>query len=341
MRMALSQSLMGLAGDKMLTTPQIREKLDPMFVNKLRVIFKQIVVNHNHMNIRISLLVSTLRGHGIEPVLLKGLGLAQYYPTPELRQCGDIDLYVREEDYEKAYDAIKPIVTSIDDKSGIWGWMHFDAKMDSIQVEVHHKADYMRSSKGDRLYRKFMLEGLSENLPSMSLREGDVSIPNPNFNAFYTFYHLWRHFSGSGVGLRQFCDWACFLHAHAGKLDLDYLRNILESLGFMRPWQVLGAFLVKEVGLPEDEFPFYDKKYLKLSDKIRKYVLKDGNFGMNLGKNNEKKGKYFLDKLISFKFHLSRNCRMFRIFPKHACQVFWYVFKTGISSIFKDLGKRK
>ena len=337
MKMALYQTQMGLIGDKLLTTPEIRQTLDPNFVNRLRIILKQIIVNHNHMNIRISLLVSTLREHKIEPVLLKGLGLAQYYPTPELRQCGDIDLYVREEDYESSYDAIKPIVTSIDDKSKIWGWMHYDAMMDTIPVEVHHKADHMRSRKTERLYKQFMLDGLSKDLPSMALREGEILTPNPNFNAFYIFYHLWRHFTGSGVGLRQFCDWACFLHAHAGKLDSDYLKNILDTLGFMRPWQVQGAFLVNELGLPQEEFPLYNEKYLKLSKKVRKYVLTDGNFGMNLGKAKEKKGKYILDKFTAFKFHISRVFRMLAIFPKHTCLVFWYMIRDGVAHIFKDL----
>ena len=38
--------------------------------------------------------VSLLRQHGIEPVLLKGFGLAMLYPNPNLRQFGDIDLFV-------------------------------------------------------------------------------------------------------------------------------------------------------------------------------------------------------------------------------------------------------
>ena len=38
--------------------------------------------------------VKLLRGHGIEPVVLKGFGLALLYPNPALRQIGDTDLFV-------------------------------------------------------------------------------------------------------------------------------------------------------------------------------------------------------------------------------------------------------
>lgn len=42
---------------------------------------------------------------GITPVLLKGLAYARAYPKPTLRQCGDIDIYVGEDSYHRAYEA--------------------------------------------------------------------------------------------------------------------------------------------------------------------------------------------------------------------------------------------
>ena len=38
--------------------------------------------------------VKLLREHSIEPVVLKGFGLALLYPNPTLRQIGDTDLFV-------------------------------------------------------------------------------------------------------------------------------------------------------------------------------------------------------------------------------------------------------
>ena len=45
---------------------------------------------------------SALEEAGIKAVLMKGLGLAQYYPAVEQRQWGDIDLYVGPEQYHPA-----------------------------------------------------------------------------------------------------------------------------------------------------------------------------------------------------------------------------------------------
>ena len=45
-------------------------------------------------------LVTLLRSHGIEGILLKGQGLARDYPVPHHRMCGDIDFYTGS-DYER------------------------------------------------------------------------------------------------------------------------------------------------------------------------------------------------------------------------------------------------
>lgn len=43
-----------------------------------------------------------LRENGVQAVLLKGQGVATLYPHPKRRQCGDIDLFVGVEQFEKA-----------------------------------------------------------------------------------------------------------------------------------------------------------------------------------------------------------------------------------------------
>lgn len=337
MKLAKAQALMGLVGDVLLTTREIREGLSPKFVERLQDIPLNSMGMHTQMNLTLQLLVMTLRKEGIEPVLLKGQGLSKYYPVPELRQCGDIDIYVGVENYEKTYDAILPIVSEIDDKAKIWNWMHFDAKIGSVMVEVHQKADYMSSRRGDIVYRDFMLNGLSKDLRPMRFGDIEVMTPSDTYNAFYVFYHLWRHFSTSGVGLRQFCDWACFLHTHVGNLDLPYLKKMLDDLGFMKPWQVFGCFLVKKLGLPEDEFPFYNPKYTGKVDKVREYVMADGNFGVNIGAGKALRHGFIHGKWISFKFHILRICRMFSIFPKHTILRVYYMIRDGLIQVLKDL----
>lgn len=341
MKLAKTQALMGLVGDVLLTRHEIRETLSPKLIEKLQDIPMTNVGMHSQMNMTLQLLVLTLRMVGIEPVLLKGQGLARYYPTPELRQCGDIDIYVGEENYEKAYDAMLTIVSEIENKSRIWDRMHYDAKIGHVMVEVHHKADEIYSRRGAKLYKEIMAAGLSKDLCPQRFGEIDVMTPNDTYNAFYIFGHLWRHFSSSGIGLRQFCDWACFLHTHVGNLDLPYLKRMLEDLDFMKPWEVLGCFLVTELGLPEEEFPFYNKKYVSKVDTVREYVMTDGNFGVNILAAQEKRRGYFHGKWVTVKYYVLRFIRMFAIFPKHTTLRFYYMLRDGMAQVYKDMRKKK
>ena len=262
LKLAKTQTLTGLVGDVMLTRSEIRESLPPSIVAKLQSIPLTYIGMHRQMNAALQVLVQTLRQNDIDQFLLKGQGLAKYYPIPELRQCGDIDIYVGEENYEKAYDALVQIVSSIDDKSNIWDLMHFHASVGSVIIEVHHRADKMYSRKKENIYKKYMIAGLSQGCSSIRCGDVDVMTPEDTYNALYIFVHIWRHFSASGVGLRQFCDWACFLHSNSDRLDLPYLRGMLQELGLLKPWQVFGCFLVKSLGLPKNEFPFYSSKYV-------------------------------------------------------------------------------
>lgn len=340
MKLAKTQALMGLVADVLLTRTEIRESLPVKFVERLQDIPMTNVGMHSQMNMTLQLLVLTLRNAGIEPVLLKGQGLSKCYPTPELRQCGDIDIYVGNEKYEKAYDAILPMSSSIEEKCRIWDTMHFDASVGAIMIEVHHQADVVYSRSGANLYKQIMGNGLSKDLVPIRFGEVDVMTPSDTFNAFYVFHHLWRHYSSSGVGLRQFCDWTCFLHTHVGKLDLPYLKKILDDLGFMKPWQVFGCFLVKDLGLPEEEFPFYNKRYVGKVDRVREYVMTDGNFGINVLSNQETRRGYIHGKWITVKYYLFRFLRMFGVFPKHTILRLYYMLRDGFAHVLKEFQLR-
>jgi hypothetical protein len=54
----------------------------------------------------IATVVGRLNDAGIEPILVKGWSMSQQYPAPLLRPAGDIDLRVREAEYEKALEVL-------------------------------------------------------------------------------------------------------------------------------------------------------------------------------------------------------------------------------------------
>ena len=341
MNLAKIQALMGLVGDVLLTRSEIRETLPSKFVERLQGIAKMSIGMNSQMNMTLQFIVTNLRNHGVEPVLLKGQGLASNYPIPELRQCGDIDLYVGAQNYAESYEILKNIVSEIDDQSCLNSdEKHYHARVGSIMIEVHRYADIHSSPTFNQIYQDYAQRGLSEELIPIQFGNVRVNTPANNFNAFYVFNHMWHHFMHGGVGLRQLCDWILFLHSRAGKLDLDYLSSLLAEMKLIKPWKTFGCIAVDYLGLPKGEFPLYESKYHKEAYKTLKRILYEGNFGQQTEFVRKPTRGYIYEKLFSLKCYIKRFFGLVVVFPYHAIQHIYYSIIEGVVRVVKDSKKR-
>lgn len=341
MKLAKAQALMGLVGYVLLTRSEIRDGLPPKFVVRLQDIPMTNIGMHSQTNKALQLVVLTLRKAGVEPVLLKGQGLARNYPIPELRQCGDIDLYVGEEDYEKVHALLVPMASEIDDLSCLSIGKHFHVKVANSLIEVHRFAEVHASLSFNKIYQEYASEGLSKDLVPINFGDVYVNTPADNFNAFYVFNHLWHHFITEGVGLRQMCDWMLFLHSRYGSLDLDYLKRLLERMDLILPWQTFGCILVDYLGMPVEEFPYYNPKFSFKGRLVLDRIMKEGNFGMETSYVRKRNHSYLYEKCFSLKCHVSRTVGLIRIFPRHTFRQFGYMISKGFRVVIKDKLKKK
>ena len=248
-----------------------------------------------HMHVAVLAEVKAkLAGAGIPFVLLKGLGCDHYYPEYGLRNLGDIDIYVGEENYGRAAEVFGC------DAAASRSPKHFSVTVQDVTVEVHRTCEILPSRRANRHFRRLAAEGLflgpaaeyrtgsdapatsngsaaeadsasgsvSSSADSGSAAEGaaaginilniggvEVRTPQDDFNAIYLFVHFFDHFLGGGCGLRQVCDWALFLHARRDSLDRNYLASALEALGLTNAWRTFGALAVRHLGLPAGSLP--------------------------------------------------------------------------------------
>lgn len=187
---------------------------------------------------------------GLHPVLQKGLAVARYYPRPELRSSGDIDLYFGE-DLDKAVRLIEAEgaeanrteaeggkgiegredreirkVREAEDKKvseakGIEGIEGREAEGISVNMMPDGSGSFVWEGIDIELHGRLLDLRSSEKLvreascggfEPTSLADG-LRVPSPEITALLLNAHILKHALGKGIGLRQLCDLAMFYHS--------------------------------------------------------------------------------------------------------------------------------
>ncbi len=339
-KMAKSQTVLGLIAHELMTRNEFADLLGSESRERLTMMVQENVFTYQRLNAVLLTIVLELRKHGIDPVLLKGQGISKYYPIPKLRQCGDIDIYVGQEKFAKACEVIGAMSTPEDHQGDIPSLKHYHTRIGRAFIEIHRYTDVYWPKRYDRVYQKISDAGMHSNLVPLDFVDAEVMTPSVDFNVFFIFNHFWHHFIADGVGLRQLCDWVRLLHVNQGKINLDYLSDVLCKMKLMKEWKVFGYIAVNTLGLPADEMPFYNPKYKKAAEKVLELIMLEGNFGKeNLRGHNRPKG-YFAGKLYSFSKRFKRNFRVLRIFPLKSIRQITKVFVCGIGVMLSDKFKK-
>ena len=225
-------------------------------------------------------LCSSLHDAGIRIWVVKGQTLAQLYPEPKSRSCGDIDFLCHPDDWEKAVAYftkehnvvfINPI-TPKDEGFSIKG----------IKYEMHRTLVMLSSPSHQRYWDTVVMDEILASDESIEICGVRVPVLPPTINALYVFAHIFGHFISEGIGLRQFCDWALVLKHYKPRIDVAQLEAHLEGIGLKKAFIGFGAILTDYLGLPYEDFPFeIPQEFHRRAGSLWKNILELGNFGKN------------------------------------------------------------
>lgn len=276
--------------------------------------------------------VNVLREHGIEPVLLKGFGLARLYPNPSLRQFGDIDLFVGLEHFHEACALLRALPNAAS-----WGveadsGRHYNVEFGDIVFEIHRVSADVVDSHEHEVYAAIEQDGLKEHPQRVDLDGLEILVPSKEFTVFFTFYHAWHHFLTTGVGWRQLSDVAMALHSYHGQLDLDKLGQWFTSMKLMTPWQTFGYLMVDRLGLSSAEMPFYDSTCRRKAERLYRQIMKEGDFRRINSFRRKKPKRGFWHKVHAFICVFVDFFHRVWVFPSHA-------FREMVTSIKAGFGK--
>lgn len=300
----------------------------------LRQRLVSLALSHQRINAMIARLVSAFRDNGIESVLMKGQGVAANYPVAELRQCGDIDLYVGKENYDAACALVNTMAGEKEAAKGYGTELNYHVKVEGIVVEIHRLTSLFYYREMNAIYEPYSDKGMSVGGNSMMINGVNVWLPADTFNVLFVFHHAYNHFISGGIGMRQLCDWAMLLHAKRETINREELLDMLCRLNLLDAWQVFGCIAVDWLGLPKEEMPFYDGNCSKRAKRAVNIILKEGNFGTEWSMAKKHRRQTGLKRRLTTFFSIQiRQWRLFWVFPKIALRLYREKMLGGVKKI--------
>ena len=331
-RIAEEQAVVGLvaAGMEHVTDVKIPQTTFLFFVGTA----VQMEQRNKAMNVFVAELIERLRKVNIYATLVKGQGIAQCYVKPLWRACGDVDLLLSEENYEKAKALLMPLASSVEDEDK--KRMHQGMIINGWKVELHGT---LRSLLGKRI-DKIIDEAQDDTLQYGNVRVWQngkvvVYLPSPDNDMIFVFCHILQHFFRGGIGLRQICDWCRLLWTYRDVIDQGALELRLRKARLMTEWKAFAAFVVEHLGMPVEAMPLFNKNddlnaNMRKADRIMAFVLETGNFGQRRDKSYYEKYPFLVYKAISLWKHTKDSLWHFSLFPDVAFREWWRMLKHGV-----------
>lgn len=170
--------------------------------------------------------------HGLKMVVLKGYGLSLNYPMPSHRGLGDIDICLVDEQGDIAAAAGDTILSQL----GIEIYRENDEKhskcsFKGITIENHYqlREGIIKDNK-ENDYLSLLNSMLPEHIVQI---EGiNVYQPSPTLNTLLLLRHMLGDQHRNVLKLRQICDWALFINKFSNEIDIPFVKDIFNKVGF-------------------------------------------------------------------------------------------------------------
>lgn len=242
---------------------------------------RQVVRQSYHLLFLTRYFCEYFQGKGLFPIVLKGAAIASYYPVPELRKSGDVDLlFPAQGDFEKACALMEECGFLKKEKQYHNHHIEFVGQ-DGIIVELHGMLVEPFADSGMNQW----MEGLLHRCQRHMAQRECCGIAMPTFSdglmAYYLLLHMLQHFLLAGFGLRYLCDWVMFWNRDVGAEEIQLFCGLADESGIMEFANAVTACCVHFLGLPKERAHFleYEKVTQNYMQDFLRDILDSGEFG--------------------------------------------------------------
>ena len=194
-------------------------------------------------------------------VILKGTSAAQYYPHPEFRTMGDIDIITRREDYETAYQELLKNGYAVIRKEN----RETALARNGICIELHRYYASLNNVSAAQYLDDLIIENINPShvLPDM-------------VNGLVLLEHISQHLE-HGLGLRQIIDWMMFVDKCLTEENWKDFYSLAQKIGLEKLAIATTHMCELYLGLPGRKWS--EKADNHVCKQLMDYILSCGNFG--------------------------------------------------------------
>lgn len=210
---------------------------------------------------------------GVRHMLLKGSVMKNYYPSPDMRTMGDIDILIEADRCDEVVKAFLDDGFTFDGK----GDLHSNVKKGSAYIEFHRA---MVDSRHEILSAYY---GDGFRLPhKCGGSEYEYKLTDEDFYVFL-IAHIAKHYRYGGTGIRSLLDLYVYEKA-LPSLDFDYINAELDKIGLL-------VFSGKIRKIARD---WYSGGFNGEFDLMSEYIVSGGVYGI---KGTEMQNSFILNNL--------------------------------------------
>ena len=219
-------------------------------------------------------IVDAFKKMNIPMVIIKGCTSAMYYPVPEYRTMGDIDIVVLPEDFKRAHKVLEDmgyVRHTFNEHREIL------LKKQGVEVELHPRFSIMNDDEHAKYLDALIYKGIKEPEHGSIYSYTFPMLPKLE-RGLICLSHISQHMEG-GLGLRQILDWMLYVHT---EVDDAYWNDVfakeVEKIGLKQLAIVTTRMCQMYFGLP-DNITWCKKADANLCEELMDYIMNNGNFG--------------------------------------------------------------
>lgn len=212
---------------------------EPETMHKFRQCYEKAIVRESKQELELSMISEALTAAGIKHVPLKGSVVKYMYPSPDLRQSGDIDILT---DTDKDIDNIMESLGFTADSIGVG--KHDSYLRGKLHIEIHSALTNQSSVFGDKIW---------DNVRQVSGKRYEMTY---EFLYVYLLVHLQTHLLCGGAGIKLILDLYVFkLRTKADREKINKFAQEAGVVNLMRYAEALAASWFD--GIPYDDENIY------------------------------------------------------------------------------------